>query len=150
MVNLGGTQKVNCLGTCFGGDGLGHREKPIDSAQVRAPSRLFGYLLPPFSRRKRTTQTPAASHPTTWMTGALHDSCIWLKGCSRKPYPPHIHGNVLPPTVEPPASTPFRPPPRPTALPTFRHARVPATVSSLAGARSSPSPPRASVCAAPS
>ena len=36
MVNLGGTlggtQKVDFLGTCFGGDGLGHREKPIDSA----------------------------------------------------------------------------------------------------------------------
>ena len=45
MVNLGGTPKVDFLGTCFGGDGLGHREKPIDSAQVRAPSRLFGYLL---------------------------------------------------------------------------------------------------------
>ena len=37
MVNLGGTPKVDFLGTCFGGDGLGHREKPIDSAQVRAP-----------------------------------------------------------------------------------------------------------------
>ena len=49
------------------------------------------------------------------------------QGCSRKSYPPHIHGNVLPPTVEPPASTPFRPPlpPRPTALQTFGHARVP-------------------------
>ena len=40
MVNLGGTQKVDFLGTCFGGDGLGHREKPIDSAQVRAPIRV--------------------------------------------------------------------------------------------------------------
>ena len=40
MVNLGGTQKVNFLGTCFGGDGLGHREKPIDSAQVQAPIRV--------------------------------------------------------------------------------------------------------------
>ena len=72
-------------------------------------------------------QTPAASHPTTWMTGALLNSCIWLEGCSRKPYPPHVQGNVLPPTVEPPASTPFRPPlpPWPTALQTFRHARVP-------------------------
>ena len=55
MVNLGGTQKVDflrtCFGddglgrTCFGDDGLGHREKPIDSARVRALSRLFGYLL---------------------------------------------------------------------------------------------------------
>ena len=44
MVNLGGNQKVDFLGTCFGGDGLGHREKPIDSAQGRARSRLFGYL----------------------------------------------------------------------------------------------------------
>ena len=42
MVNLGGTKKLDFLGTCFGGDGLGHWEKPIGSAQVRAPSRLFG------------------------------------------------------------------------------------------------------------
>ena len=45
MVNLGGTQKVDFLHTCFGDDGLGHREKPIDSARVRALSRLFEYLL---------------------------------------------------------------------------------------------------------
>ena len=92
-----------------------------------AQSRARRPWAAPFSRRKRTTQTPAASHPTTWVTGALLDSCILLKGCSRKPYPPHIRGNVLPPTVEPPASTPFRPPlpPWPTALQTFRHARVP-------------------------
>ena len=32
MVNLGGTQEVDFLGTCFGGDGLGYREKLIDSA----------------------------------------------------------------------------------------------------------------------
>ena len=54
------------------------------------------------------------------MTGALLNSCIWLKGCSRKSYPPHIHGNVLPPTVEPPASTPFRPS-LPSRLPHCRH-----------------------------
>ena len=43
MVNLGGTPKVDFLGTCFGGDGLGHREKPIDSAQVRAPSVVINH-----------------------------------------------------------------------------------------------------------
>ena len=68
MVNLGGTQKADYLGTYLGtcvhgfsitgfmqamtsdgksgsDDGWGYREKPIDSAQVRALSRLFGYLL---------------------------------------------------------------------------------------------------------
>ena len=41
-------------------------------------------------------------------------------GCSRKPYPSHIRGTVLPPTVEPPASTPSRPP-SPPGLPHCRH-----------------------------
>ena len=31
---------VDFLGTCLGGNGLGRREKPIDSAQVRAPIRV--------------------------------------------------------------------------------------------------------------
>ena len=33
-------RRVDFLGTCFGGNGLGRREKPIDSAQVRAPIRV--------------------------------------------------------------------------------------------------------------
>ena len=52
MVNLGGTQKVDFLGTCFGGAGLGLHSRlrlkamTSDGKPGRYPkSRLFGYLL---------------------------------------------------------------------------------------------------------
>ena len=134
-------RRVDCWGTYFGGNGLGRREKPIDSTQVRVPTLVALECTRDHGQRPRWLTRPSKHHgqrpspatntgclsPDHYVTGALLNSCIWLKGCSRKPYPPHIHGNVLPPTVEPPASTPFRPPlpPWPTALQTFRHARVP-------------------------
>ena len=128
MVNLGGTQKVDFLGTCFGGDGLGHSwaDREIiaaDSAQVRV-AELFGYLAfglgctldhgqpAPFSPQvnavfrnpniqstgsprltvaalfsptKRITQTPAASHPTTWVI--LHFAPGVLQETLPSPHP---------------------------------------------------------------
>ena len=44
-------RRVDILGTCFGGNGLGRREKPIDSAQVRAPT-----LVAPCGPTSRRTQ----------------------------------------------------------------------------------------------
>ena len=156
MVNLGGTQKVNCLGTCFGGDGLGHREKPIDSAQVRAPSRLFGVPA--------SALLPQETHNAN--TGCLSPDNLDDGGSSRLL---HLAQGVLQETLPSPhprqrpssyrGTTRFHTLPSPSP-PAYRTADIPpraraarmymATVSSLAGARSSPSPPRASVCAAPS
>ena len=64
MVNLGGTQKVDFLGTCFGGDGLGHREKPIDSAQVRAP--ILVALECILDHRQRPAAPQAAEPNASW------------------------------------------------------------------------------------
>ena len=47
---------VDFLGTCLGGNGLGRREKPIDSAQVRAPIRVaFECTLDHGRRTQRVT-----------------------------------------------------------------------------------------------
>ena len=76
MVNLGGTPKVvmgwvtgrnrsiqhksgrrvDFLATCFGGNGFGRREKPIDSAQVRAPILVALECIPDHRQRPAAPQ----------------------------------------------------------------------------------------------
>ena len=130
MVNLGGTQKVDFLGTCFGGEGLGlncwamisfmGRRAPHHGVHARDDIRWSIWEKIPRSTHARLAQQlPSvafclAGVPFGDCVARARDTARHASGQRPSSHRGTTRFHTLP-----------SPPPRPTALQTFRHARAP-------------------------